>query len=621
MTKKKWFWTEIPDLGGASGGLASKVFRGIDDLNGEDLLAREVIQNSWDAARKLNRDRSTGAKIPFRMVFKFLTIDGQAKNDFIENSGIREIYEQSKDMKKNEAARAKIEFEKILKAKSIDILICSDYGAHGLYGAINLKSKSILFRALYMFGDTGKDEDAGAGGSYGFGKSAFIRGSSIQTVFAYTSFKPFENDKVTRRFVGSTYWGSHRTSNDIDFEGRAIFGDPKSAKSGTPFEDEDADTLSIKLGFDQRIANSDSDLGTSLLLVQPQVTPAKLLFAIEKWWWPAIIDDDMDIMVIDSEGNKHHPRPKANTFVVPYLRPYEVISGRSKISSVLSESLVSSGWQSVNSIDVGKAILRVATEEELAREQEEGGDRFPKVALIRNPKMVVEYKEYQRQRVPVRGVFIAGENADVHLKNTEPAQHSHWDDKASPEILELSTQVAQGVHSKLRSGLRDFINEVNPPAPNDRETLNFYSDLMRGFLSGTKPGRPPKPPVGKMPIEIQFSQQPVPKAYKNQVFTEASFKISLASSSSAAEYFIRITVDFRITGIEGDSGDMWPCHVDLAKPNKEFTVISSNEIEGKISKGNFVEVRVKSDLYNSQWTSRLKPQVLIIPALTKVVKK
>jgi len=621
MTTSKWFWTEIPDLGGASGGLASKVFKGIDELNGEDLLAREVIQNSWDASRKLNQGRAKNAKVPFRMEFKFMSISGQAKDEFVENSGIKEIYEQSKLMKKNESERAKLEFEKILKAKSISVLVCSDFGAHGLYGAINLKSDSILFRALYMFGDTGKDEDAGAGGSYGFGKSAFIRGSSIQTVFAYSSFMPFEGDKVTRRFVGTSYWGSHRTTEKKDLEGRAIFGDQKQSKPGIPFEDKDADELASKLGMQPRTAKKESDIGTSLLLVQPQVTAQSLLFAIEKWWWPAIIDDEMEIVVVDEDGNEMHPRPKSNSFVAPYLRPYEVLSERSSISSVMGEKIISGSWQSVEGINIGKALLRVAKEDELQAELEGGGDRFPKIALMRSPKMVIEYKDYPRGRIAVRGVFVADNQADVHLKNTEPAQHSHWDEKFSPEMPELSTKVAQRVHDRLRTGLREFINEVDPPTPNDRETLSIYADLMKGFLSGKKAGPPPKPPVGKMPIAITFSQQPSPKAYKNEVFTEAKFKVSIADASAESEYVLRITADFRILENEGDSGDVWPCHVDLVKSNKAFVVVSNNELQGKIKKGEVIEISVKSDLYDSQWTSRLKPQVQIVEKDEKVASK
>jgi hypothetical protein len=234
---------------------------------------------------------------------------------------------------------------------------------------------------------------------------------------------------------------------------------------------------------------------------------------------------------------------------------------------------------------------------------------------------VIEYKDYPKGRIAVRGVFIADNEADAHLKNTEPAQHSHWDEKASPEMPELSTKIAKGVHDRLRSGLREFINEVDPPTPNDRETLNIYSDLMKGFLSGKLAGPPPKPPVGKMPIEIQFSQQPSPKAHKDEVFTEAKFKVSIADASTESEYVLRITADFRITENEADSGEVWPCHVDLVKSNKAFIVVSSNELQGKIKKGEVVEISVKSDLYNSQWTSRLKPQVLIVETVEKVASK
>ena len=620
MTAKQWFWTEIPDFGGASGGLASKVFKGIDELNGDDLLAREVIQNSWDAHRKLNQGKTKSSKVPFKMEFRFIELSGKEKNDFIKISGIEEIYAQSKMMKKSESERAEQEFSKVLKSKTLTLLVCSDFGAHGLYGAINLKTESILFRALYMFGDTGKDEDSGAGGSYGFGKSAFIRGSSIQTVFAYSSFKPYKTDQVTRRFVGASYWGSHRTSDNKDLEGRAILGDQTKANHYTPFEDQEADKFAKQLGFQIRTSKSEADLGTSLLLIQPQVTPESLLYAIEKWWWPAIIDDEMEVVVVDAKGNELHPRPKTNTFVAPYLRPYEVLSGRSKISSVLREKIVSERWQMVNGVTLGKALLRVANEDELQIEQEGGGERFPKIALMRSPKMIIEYRDYPKGRIAVRGVFIADESSDGHLKNTEPAQHSHWDEKISPEIPEHSTKVAKAVQDRLREGLREFINEVDPPSPNEKQTLNFYADLMRGFLQGKKVGPAPKPPVSKMPIEINFSQQPSPVAYKHEVCTEAKFKISVAKSSAESEYVLRITADFRILENEGDNGDIWPCHVNLVKPNKNFLVISNNEIEGKISKGEIIEVSVKSDLYDANWTSKLKPLVQIISKKSEEVE-
>jgi len=619
VSKSLWHWIELQKLGGASGGLAGKVFKGIDTLTASDLLAREVIQNSWDASRKLNAGRPKAKRVPFKMEFQFIELTGVAKEAFLKTSGLEEIYEESKSMKKSDAEVAAESFQAIYSSKPLQILICSDYGAHGLYGSIDMGSDSILFRALYMFGDTGKAEEDGTGGSYGFGKSAFIRGSGIQTVFAYSSFAPINNDKVTRRLVGTSYWGSHRDSRGKDLEGRAIYGDPSAGEPGIPFEDENADELAKKLSMEVRNSSSESNLGTSLLLVHPQVDAEELIDSIEKWWWPALVDNEMEIIVSKSDGTRLVPRPMANNYVKPFLKAYELAVGRTKPSSVIPESLISSGWQDVEGIAIGAAALRVASEEELATEESEGG-HFPRIALLRSPKMIIEYKDFERRRVAVRGVFVASPEADGHLRNTEPAQHSHWDKKKSKEIPSTSTAIADAVYAKLSTGLRKFIEEVSPTPPNERETLSIFSELMRGLLSGKKTGPKPPPRPSKMPLEIHFVKQPTVKAHRDQVFTESAFKISLGPNAEQKVYKLRITADFQILEEESDSGETWPCHVSITKNSGQFEIISTNELIGEINIGEVVEVQVKSDLYDRNWTAKLKPQVEIIADEVKVVK-
>ena len=620
MASNMWYWTELPKLGGASGGLAGKVFKGIDTLTASDLLAREVIQNSWDASRKLNHGKSKSGKAPFKMEFQFLELSGKSKEEFLKVSGLAEIREESLSMKKVDADVAKESFDQIYSNEPLKLLICSDFGAHGLYGSIELGSDSILFRAIYMFGDTGKGEEEGTGGSYGFGKSAFIRGSGVATVFAYTSFAPFGDDKVTRRLVGSTYWNSHRNASNKDLEGRALYGNPGAGEPGIPFEDAEADALAVKLSFKKRTSGSPAELGTSLLLVHPQVDPEDLKESIEKWWWPALVDFDIDVRIIKSDGSVLYPRPATNNFVKPFLRAYDLATKKTNPSSAVQESLISANWQTVDGIELGSAALRVALEEELASEENEGG-HFPKIALLRSPKMIIEYKEFERRRVAVRGVFVASDSADNHLKSTEPAQHSHWDRKKSKEIPEKSTAVADGVYSRLSGGLRKFIDEVSPPAPHERETLSIFAEMMRGLLTGKKSGPKTPPPHSKMPIVINFLEQPSPKAYKNQVFTESKIRICTGANATEDQYKIRITVDFQILEEESDSGEEWPCHVDLVGNVKGFEVISQNMIEGTLKKGVELEVIVKSDLYEPNWTSKLKPQVEIIEDESEKVKK
>jgi len=620
MTKPLWHWIELQKLGGASGGLAGKVFKGIDTLTASDLLAREVIQNSWDAARKLNSGRAKSKKVPFKMEFKFVELTGQDKVAFLKTAGLQEIYEESKSMKKSDAEVAEESFKAINSDSPLKLLICSDFGAHGLYGSIEMGSDSILFRALYMFGDTGKADEDGTGGSYGFGKSAFIRGSGIQTVFAYSSFEPLADDNVTRRLVGTTYWGSHRDAEGRDLEGRAIYGDPSAGEPGIPFEDSKADELASKLFMEKRSSTTEENLGTSLLLVHPQVGAEELIESIEKWWWPAIVDNEMEIVVYKNNGERLVPRPMSNNYVRPFLKAYELAVGRTRQSAVIQESLISNSWQAVDGINIGSAALRVASEEELANEESEGG-HFPRIALLRSPKMIIEYKDFERRRVAVRGVFVASNEADGHLRNTEPAQHSHWDKKKSKEIPILSTTIADAVYSKLSTGLRKFIEEVSPTPPNERETLSVFSELMRGLLAGKKTGPklPPKP--SKMPLEIHFTKQPTVKAHRDQVFTESIFKISLGPNAEMRPYNLRITADFQILEEESDSGESWPCHVSTSKNSGNFEVISTNELVGEINFGEVIEVQVKSDLYERNWTAKLKPQVEIIPTEPKAATK
>ena len=605
-----WHWTELSRLGGASGGIASKIFKGIETLTAADLLAREVIQNSWDASKKLNLNRKGKSKVPFRMEFRFVQISGKEKEAFIKSAAISEIQEQMKHMKKSDQNAAAETLKKIFSKDPITLLFCEDFGAHGLYGHINLKSDSILFRAIYMFGDTGKNDETGTGGSYGFGKSAFIRGSGIQTVFAYSSFAPFEGDKTTRRLVGATYWNSHRSSDKKDYEGRAILGDPKAKEPGIPFEDQRADEKAIELGFKKRDASAEEHLGTSLLLIAPQVTPAALLESIEKWWWPAIVDGDMDISVI-VEGKKNYPQPKKNNFVKPFLRTYEIATGRSKPSTVEQESEISTGWQAVHGVQLGRCALRVASEEELANEEFENS-RYPQIALLRTPKMIIEYKSFDRRRVAARGVFIASEEADNYLKDTEPAQHSNWDKKPSAEIPKKSTDIAEGVHNRLSSGLRKFIEEVSPQAPSDRETLSIFSDLLKGLMTGKKVGPSPAPDPQKMPIELQFTMPPKAQIFKDQIFTETKFKVGLSSHAKADSYKVKVFVDFRISEDESENGEIWPGHITAISRGSEAVIVEQNLAEGVLKKGKSIEFHFKSNTYDMNWTSRIKPRVEII---------
>ncbi len=70
----RWVWLPASPTGGTGGGAYSKLFRN-DPLPPSDLLAREVLQNSWDAA--LVNENSDGP--PFKFSFRFAELSGDSK--------------------------------------------------------------------------------------------------------------------------------------------------------------------------------------------------------------------------------------------------------------------------------------------------------------------------------------------------------------------------------------------------------------------------------------------------------------------------------------------------------------------------------------------------------------
>lgn len=605
----KWHWAELPPLGGAAGGLASKIFRGIEQLDTADLLAREVIQNSWDAARKL-RAQLKKPDLPFEMVFRFVSLSGKEKDLFLEQFNLASIREQSKHMKKRSAEKSNEAFSKVFNQSTpLRILFCEDYGAHGLYGPIDKPSTSILFKALYMFGDTDKGEDQGSGGSYGFGKSAFIQGSGIKTVLAYSAFLPFEDDPTTRRFLGFSYWDNFNIK-DSYFDGRAIYGN-NSKRPGLPFEDKDADREASKVGFTLRNGHEHQALGTSLALISPQIDANSLMNAIEKWWWPALIDNQMQIRVVHEDGTVAFPRPLRNQFTKPFLQAYSIAKGEVKASEASKEMLVSSGWQKSQGIKIGEFALRMLDDEETQFEEETEGN-FPTIAVMRNPKMIVEYKTYERRRLPVRGVFIASQEADEFLKLSEPAQHDHWDTKPVSDANDKEVKaalIARSVDDQLKKGLARFIEQISPPSPRDRQVLTLFADLMSGLLSGKKTGPTPPPPNSKMPFEIQFVEPAMAEAYgADKVRTRSQIQVSLSPNAKEKEYLVKISFDFTITEEEDQKGDPWPVNVSVLSKSSNFTQESSRLI-GILDSKSKIQIQIVSDPYDPNWTALLKPKV------------
>lgn len=520
-----WHWIHSPEYGGAAGNAAAKLFRG-HNSSAAELLSREVIQNSWDAAQALV-DRPGHE---FRVRFKFRNLGPEETAQLRSTLSAKTLEEH---LSNSEPKQTFGEETLIGSSETMSVLYIEDHGSHGLFGHPRLKSRSHLYKALYVIGATGK-ADSGGGGSFGFGKSAFIRASYSNTVVAYSCFEKFEDDPATRRLIGFTWWDpSNRLIKGAvqEYEGRAIFGEFHQGNSGdkpevNPFEDEVADQVAISLGIEPREPSALQDLGTTLMLLDPNVTPEDLITAIELNWWPALVENRIHVEVETASGELLHPHPSMNADLQGFIRAFEIATKPIDAGLRDEENLGNHSTKSEGAIATMGLTATLFAPEDMPDQ-----DLKPQVALIRHPHMVIRYfDDFQSKRVKIRGVYVVRDDrgdVDNLLKKTEPPAHDAWEKTPSADIPEAATKLAKQVASWVSAEVNKFAKNLSPEPSAEQKAMPEFSKYF-GMFFGKPGGKPLPPPGGGLPVAIHYGKvnwDPIPP---NEIAIERSFELSSA---------------------------------------------------------------------------------------------
>ena len=226
-----------------------------------------------------------------------------------------------------------------------------------------------------------------------------------------------------------------------------MFGLPgRSAQLGAnPLVDDSAEAVASALGMPKRSAQA-GQRGSTVMIIDPVVDAEEVCAAVERYWWPALEDHLMDVTIETENGETLVPRPRAQKALVPFLRAYGIATGLKEPKSSSNERLASSKWRSRSGTKYGSLALVVDRE---TRESEAKSDSDPVeaskpvVALIRGPRMVIEYKAFQ-SRLPIRGVYVASPEIDGYLREVEPPSHNTWDNFRNKLVDERARDVARG---------------------------------------------------------------------------------------------------------------------------------------------------------------------------------
>ena len=654
----KWVWEiDHPWFGGVGGDIA-QLFKAEDfhtpgvladdpPSDAASLFAREAIQNSWDAAcewRKVNE--KNGHKIPsFRIEFKFEELTGAARRQRVYALGLDEharvlanLNIRGKDAPNVGLADEELITDIASNDVPLRLLTLTEHAGLGMPGNFD-EGKSRMMKALLRVGVANEAE--GAGGAFGFGKAGLIAASRVRVVVAPDNSDP----EISRRLMGVTYWKGYQ-SNQHRFNGWARFGKFVEMQLGAtqivtarPLDNDEADQVAIGLGLQVRDPSKPEGTGTTFLLVDPAITAADLKRAIERYWWPAMLDKDegLQITITDYDGKDSSPTPPVDDpHLGPFIRAYTIATQSNRSTDRKEEARYDlQPFETKNpkmTYELG-ALGLVADPSGWSFPDDNEFEHRSMIALIRGPRMVVDYKTFPKVGLPhVRGVFVADNQVNELLRATEDPAHTHWSKSVK---LVGKNALAPTIAAKVLSGIKEHLDEFRkgfappPRRPDDRTlpTLDELSRLMRG--------KKLRPPVGALrQIRISLIEQAktrITPAGELECIASVSIKVAdwvwseLNQSKKEPQIeTVQVAVELSLAFVEDDeSGDRLRLFVDCSRKDFSVTHLPNGKTlcEGAIKRDESIVFSVVSVTYSPDWTVRFTPTAIITAPKVSPKKK
>lgn len=432
------------ESGGMFGNSARSAL-GRPDLDAWELFTRETLQNSWDA-----RD-STSDEDGVTFSIDYVDLTGhraEALRDFFgdQTPGLPAL-------------------QKLLNSGSdIPVLVVSDSGTTGLQGptvASGTKGRNEREDFVSFVRNIGRPSSKELkGGTYGFGKGVFFNMSLTDTVLVYTRTVD-ENFVPTSRFIAMAN-GESFTDNDVRYSGRHWWGVKASGRTrniyAEPLTGADADALARTFLMD-RYFSSERPTGTSVAVVRPRIigngaekTMRTIAESLTRWAWPHMVEtiqglDPIDFSITNNGAPVEIPSPEADPIISRFVDAYRTCLREPEPAKAtdFQKDFVSTGkrkWIDITSQRpveyLGRLAVRTASKERIPQQSILDGDFNHHVALMRGPRMVVNYLPGPLPEGDENyfAVFVASKQLDAIFAASEPPAHDEW----NPKTVDLTDE-------------------------------------------------------------------------------------------------------------------------------------------------------------------------------------
>jgi hypothetical protein len=433
-----WYLEKLNARGGILGSTLTNTFESHRFESEEDLLVRETTQNA--------KDNPAGKSKP-KIVFRAVTLTGAKKAAFLKVTELKDLYGNASLMEK---APSFSELRNIKSEAPLGLLYIEDFRTTGLDGRID--DPTANWMRFNLHGDAAKLEEETKIGSYGYGKSVLSRAAGTNTFLVYTVVAPNRQDRDTTRLMGHTFQPWYPEDGHGQKSGRGwLCRDQDEHADPIPFTGTDATELAEKAGFTPRKAG---DTGTSFLLIgtrpgKKPITIEAIRRAFETWWWPSIIDDQLDVELWQDGKRVSGPMPRLRSDLKPYL------ACKARLDTGVGEDVSETAFQALHGKKLGRLALTLATDETIFDHPLHFKTPGPRrVARMRAQSgMITEYKEFgTAKRLSFVGFYNGADSVDQALKYSEPATHDEWS-KVSQRLARLQhgTELVKAIEDRTET--------------------------------------------------------------------------------------------------------------------------------------------------------------------------
>ncbi len=551
----------------------------------EEVLAREGAQNALDAGKDVEGITE--------LEFHELKTSGKNKADLIKLFGFKEILsERLKEFKKNDRTKFFAEnLEEFLEGNELQALLIRDKKTCGLGGAFDKYDKGDHFARLVcaLNFDDKADEDSNSGGSFGLGKTAYANSSLINTVLYHSTFKRSPRSKnVGRRLMIAGVYPKHTYKNK-DYGGFAYYGekDPNDEKSAIPFEDSEAEKLwerVLSLFEKHDINRSDTDYGTDILIFKSQVDLNQIRKASEDYYFPALIEQKVNIRFFHEDGDIKVPQPFERSDLDQFVRLMQ--DAKKNIQFTEEKKRVLSFQKYINH-NLGTYAFEAAETDEASSKKNNC------VAIMRGTGMIINYVYLGSESYePAVGAFIAHEEVWRYLIASENAAHSEWDHKRprlQRDYPDNGKKIVKSLNNRLKDHFFSFQKNLQPDVTASKTESGLLSKLLSGALSGSRGDRPPDPGLPN-PVAISCIK-------KSREERQSTWRLLVTSNEHTPddEFDLKLIPTISLAG----DAKMVPIkHMDFTVSQQDGKILGRGtkpEVPLKFKKGKAIDLLLKYD--------------------------